>query len=47
MNYYNNLQFDDFIYILSSLKTKNLIDFEPNQELMQGLSKILDDYIEE
>lgn len=47
MNYYNDLQLNDFIYILSSLKTKNLIDFEPNQELIQGLTEILQEYQEE
>lgn len=47
MNSYNNLKFDDFVYILSSLKTKKLINFEPSEELLQGLKDILYDYIEE
>ena len=42
--YFNNLQLDDFIYILSSLKNKGLITFNTDEKLVTGLCEILEDY---
>lgn len=45
--YFNDLQLNDFIYILSSLKNKGLINFNTDEKLVTGLSEILEDYIGE